>query len=356
MTLFIVGPTEIEQDILDLGALSQVYMRTPDFSARLEKIYKNLQYVFQTNNPVVMFAASGTGSLNAAVNNFVAKDDKVIVINGGSFGHRWVEMCERAKANIIEAKVEFGKSINPSEIEKLLNENPDTTALFATLDETSSGALTDVKALGQALKKFPNTLFIVDCVSALIVEPFKMDEWGVDVAITASQKALAIPSGMSFMAVSEKAINKAEKVNTRPFYFDVLEHIKDWKRNQTPFTPAISLIYQLEGRLEKIRAEGIDALQDRYFKLTEYLRNKMSELGFEMIPEHPSNCVSAYWSGKYPASKIVDILRTKYGLEIAPSGGDLKDKMFRIGNFGHITYADIDNLIEKLKLTISELN
>lgn len=356
MTLFIVGPTEIEQDILDLGTLPQVYMRTPDFSARLEKIHKNLQYIFQTSNPVVMFAASGTGSLNAAVNNFVAKDDKVIVINGGSFGHRWVEMLERAQANVVEAKVEFGKSINPSEIEWLLNKNSDTKALFATLDETSSGALTDVKALGTILKNFPNTLFIVDCVSALIIEPFKMDEWGIDVAVTASQKALAIPPGMSFMAVSEKAIRKAEQVSTRPFYFDILEHIKDWKRNQTPFTPAVSLVYQLERRLEKIRTEGLETLQDRYFKLTEYLRNKISELGFEMIPEHPSSCVSAYWSGKYPASKIVDILRTEYGMEIAPSGGELKDKMFRIGNFGNITYADIDELIAKLKLTLSKLN
>lgn len=355
MKLFIVGPTEIEQDILELGALPQVYMRTPAFSNRLHKIYENLQYVFQTKNPVFMFAASGTGSLNAACNNFVNRGDKVIVINGGSFGHRWVELNERAGANVVEAKVEFGKSINPQVISDLMKQNPDTAAVFATLDETSSGALTDVKSIGKILKDYPNTLFIVDCVSALIIEPFYMDEWGVDVATTASQKALAIPSGLCFMAVSDKAMAKAETVTTRPYYFDVLEHLKDWKRDQTPFTPAISLIYQLERRLEKIKTEGLENLQKRYFDLTNYLRDKMAGLGFTMIPEHPSNCVSAYWSGKYDAKILVKELQERYEIEIAPSGGDLATKMFRIGNFGNINKNDIDDLVNKIQTIISEI-
>ncbi len=353
--LFIVGPTEIEKDILDIGALPQVYMRTPSFSDRLHKIYENLQYIFQTTNPVLMFAASGTGSLNAACHNFVNRNDKVIIINGGSFGHRWIELNKNAGANIIEAKVEFGKSIDPNTISFLMKENPDTAAVFATLDETSSGALTDVKSIGKILKQYPNTLFIVDCVSSLIVEPFYMDEWGVDVATTASQKALAIPPGLCFMAVSEKAIQKSKNILTRPYYFDVLEHLKDYVRDQTPFTPAISLIYQLERRLEKIKHEGLENFQKRYFDLTNYLRNKMDELGFIMIPEHPSNCVSAYWSGKYNAQTIVKELQTRYNIEIAPSGGDLATKMFRIGNFGNITKSDIDDLISKIKIIISEL-
>lgn len=198
-----------------------------------------------------------------------------MVINGGSFGHRWVELCERAKAKVIEAKIEFGHCISPLEIAKLLQQNPTISAVFATLDETSSGALTDVKSIAEVLKSYPNTLLILDCVSALIIEPFQRDEWGVDVAVTAAQKALAIPHSLSFMAVSPKAFEKAKNVTTRPFYFDALEYLKDWQRNQTPFTPAVSLIFQLERRLEKIRDEGLENMQKRYFELTEYVRQKM---------------------------------------------------------------------------------
>lgn len=355
MKLFTAGPTEIEEEILELGAVPQVYMRTAEFSERLKKIYKNLQYVFQTSNPVVMFASSGTGALNAAVSNFIAENDEVLVINGGSFGLRWRELCETAKAKITEVKVDFGKSVNPAEVAEFLNKKPMCKAVFATLDETSSGALTDVESIGKVVKKHTDALFVVDAVSGLLVEPFKMDEWGVDVAVTASQKALAIPPGLSFMAVSEKAVAKAEAVSMRPYYFDILKYLTDWKRGQTPFTPAVGLIFQLERRLEKIRGEGLEHYQNRYRDLTEKLRSGMHETGFALIAEHPANCISGYWTGKIDAWKLVSLMADKYKISLAPSGGDLKTKMFRIGNFGNVSAADIDDLLKKLKAAVKEV-
>lgn len=353
--LMIVGPTEIEEDILRLGAEPQVYMRTPEFSARLEKIYRNLQTVFCTQNPVVFFACSGTGTLDAAVSNFTSRGEEVIVINGGSFGHRWVDICEHYHLKVHEIKVEFGKSVTPEAVEAAVKAHPQAVALFSTLDETSSGALTDVRAIGNILKNYPDMLFVVDAVSALLVEPLEMDAWGVDVATSASQKAIAIPPGMGFMAVSPKAAARAERADNRGAFFDILEHIKDWKRHQTPFTPAVSLIFQLERRLEKVMEEGIDNYRARYRRLTEEVRAGLRELGFSTFAEHPANCVTAVWTEEYDATEIVRILSQQYDIEIAPSGGDIRTHIFRIGNFGAVDSADIAELMQALRETLNKL-
>ena len=251
--MFVLGPTEIEDDILQLGCLPQVYMRTPDFSLRLENIFKNLQYLFQTKNPVVFFASSGTGAMEAAVTNLLSRNDSAIYVDGGSFGHRWGDICEKHFVNSIRLEVPFGSSINPQNIEKQLEQNKNIKAVFTTYDETSSGAKTDIEAIGKIVKKYPNTVLVVDAVSALLTEKLNMDEWGIDVVISSSQKALALPPGLGFMAISEKALKFAEQADLRTFYFDIFDYIANWKRNQTPFTPAVGLLYQLEKRLEKIK-------------------------------------------------------------------------------------------------------
>lgn len=353
--LMIVGPTEIEEDILRLGAEPQVYMRTTEFSARLEKTFRNLQEVFCTQNPVVFFACSGTGTLDAAVSNFTSRGEEVIVINGGSFGHRWVDICEHYHLQVHEIKVEFGKSVTPEAVKAAVQAHPKAVALFSTLDETSSGALTDVQAIGNILKDYPDMLFVVDAVSALLVEPLEMDAWGVDVVTSASQKAIAIPPGMGFMAVSAKAAARAEHADNRGAFFDILEHIKDWKRHQTPFTPAVSLIFQLERRLEKVMAEGLENYRARYRRLTEEVRAGLNELGFSTFAEHPANCVTAVWTEEYDATEIVRILSQKHHIEIAPSGGDIRTHIFRIGNFGDIDSTDIAELMQALRETLNEL-
>lgn len=351
----IVGPTEIEEDILQLGAQPQVYMRTPEFSARLQNIYRNLQTVFCTQHPVVFFACSGTGTLDAAVSNFTSRGEEVIVINGGSFGHRWVDICDHYGLTVHEIKVEFGKSVELSAVEAALRAHPHAVALFSTLDETSSGALTDVEGIGRLMKNYPEMLFVVDAVSALLVEPLEMDAWGVDVATSASQKAFAIPPGLGFMAVSHKAAARAEHADNRGAFFDILEHIKDWKRNQTPFTPAVSLLFQLERRLEKIMEEGIEPYRARYCRLTEEVRAGLRSLGFSPFAEHPANCVTAVWTEKYDAKDIVRTLSQKYDIEIAPSGGEIGNHLFRIGNFGAVDSADIAELMSALRETLKEL-
>lgn len=354
--LMIVGPTEIEPDILALGAEPQVYMRTPEFTARLAAIHRNLQAVFCTRHPVVFFASSGTGAMDAAVSNFIARGDEAIVVNGGSFGQRWVDICRCHGITAHEIPVKFGSSVKLSTIQEALALHPQAKALLATYDETSSGALTDVQGIGEILKGHRGTLFIVDAVSAMLVEPMQPEAWGVDVVITASQKALALPPGLSFMSISPAAEARAREVDSHGYYFSATEALKDWRRNQTPFTPAVSLVVQLERRLEKILAEGLENYRARYRALTARVRDGLAELGFPPIAERPANCVTGVMTGRYDASKIVRIMSDRHNVELAPSGGELKEKMFRVGNFGDISEGDICAMLDALQQTLAELD
>jgi len=354
--MMVVGPTEMEKDILKAGAQPCEYMRTDDYTERLKKVYEGLQYVFQTKNPAVMYACSGTGMLEAAVTNVLSEGDTAIYVNGGSFGKRWGEILRLHKVNAVEIPVEFGKSVDPLAVKKMLETTPNVKAVFTTLDETSSGALTDIKSIGTIVKEYKDTVLVTDCVSALVVEKMQMDEWNVDVAITSSQKALAIPPGLGFMAISEKGLVAAEKANLRCYYFDILEYVKDWKRSQTPFTPAVSLISQLELRLQKIQAEGLENIQQRYAQNTSLIRAGLLKLGFKTFAEHPANCVTGCLSGRFNAKDIISVMRNTYHIEIAPSGGDLSDKFFRIGNFGAINGKEIKRFLSSMGKTISQLD
>lgn len=353
--LMVLGPTEIEEDILILGSKHQVYMRTEEFSLRLKKIFSNLQYVFQTKQPVLVAASSGTGMMEAAVLNTLKENDTALVINGGTFGDRWVKICLKHKINVIEKKVPLGESINPLTIKQELDLNPDIKAVLATHNETSTGALTDIKMIGQIVKDYPDTILISDCVSSLIVEPLETDNWNIDIVIGCSQKALAIPPGLGFICFSQKALKFAQKNAERSFYFDVFDHISNWQRGQTPFTPPISLLFQLEKRLEKIKNEGLLQIRENYYKKTKLLRDGLNKLGFEVFAKNSGNCTTAVYTEKYNANEIIMILQNKYNIYITPSGNDLKERLFRIGNFGNIGENEINRFLEALELTLKEM-
>ncbi len=353
--LMVLGPVEMEKEISDLGSSDMRYMRTKDFSALLGKVFCGLKYVFKTENPVLMFASSGTGAMEAAVSNFLSRSDRALYVNGGTFGARWGDICRAHAIPAEEIRVPFGDSVKLAQIKNAFAKKR-FSALLTTLDETSSGALTDIASIGRYLKReHPEVLFIVDCVSGLVADKFLADEWGVDVAVSASQKGLALPPGLGFMSVSEKALKFAENVKERPFYFDVFIYLENWRRNQTPFTPSVGIILQLARRLEKIQSRSLERLQKDYLCKTDLLRDGLKKLGFKVLAKSPANCVTAINSGRYDASKIVDIMRNKYNIEITPSGGEMKTSVFRVGNFGAIGTAQIKRMLSALEKTLKEL-
>ena len=351
----IPGPTEIEPDILNIGAEPLPYMRTSAFSERLRRVQRGLQYIFETSSPVVVQTSSGTGAMSAAVQNFIAPGDEVLVLNGGTFGARWVEIARCCGAVVHEIKIPFGQSPSLLQIRETLQNNTSISALFTTLNETSSGAWTDLSGIGEILLNFPHVLYVVDCVSGLLVEPMKMDTWGIDIAISASQKALALPPGLSFLAASIKAVKRAERLAVRPYYFDILIAMDNLHRGQTPYTPAVGIIAQLEKRLQKIMATGLPAYRQHYTQLTEQLRHGLATLGFYPVAKNPANCVTAINTGNYDAYQIVRKMAETYHIELAPSGGELRSKMFRVCNFGHITKNDISFFCHALRKTLQTI-
>ncbi len=353
--MMVLGPTEIEDDVLLCGAMPVEYNRTAKYTEFLKSIFSNLAYVFQTENPVFVMSCSGTGAMECAVTNILSASDKILYINGGTFGKRWGDICRTHGVNALEIKLDFGETVDPEEIRKVLEANPDIKAVFTTQDETSTGALTDIEAVARVVRDFP-AILVVDAVSSLLVEKMSMDAWGVDVLLTSSQKALALPPGLGFISFSPKAMKLAETASLRTLFFDVFEYLKDWKRNQTPYTPPISLLNQLSLRLEKIVAEGLDNVQQRYLENTLYLREKLAEIGLELASDNLANCVTGIWSPEgIKANEIVDTMSEKYHISVAPSPGDLKTKLFRVGNFGNINKEDINYFAESLQATIAEL-
>lgn len=352
--LMVLGPTEIEDDVLSLGSLPQQYHRTPDFTAFLSGIFANLQYLFQTQNPVFILSSSGTGAMEFSVTNLLSNGERALYINGGTFGERWGDICRKHGVVTSEIKLSLGKSVECSQIEKALDADKTIKVLFATQNETATGALTDIESVGKVAKKH-GVLFVVDAVSSLGVQKMPQDEWGVDVLLTSSQKALALPPGLGFVSFSERAIEKARVAKPKTLYFDVFEYLKDWERNQTPFTPPISLIYQLELRLRKIKETGLENFQNEYLEKTNYLRQGIKSLGLEFAADVFSNCVTGVKAPEgIDALEIVRIM-DEHQIAIAPSPGNLKTKLFRVGNFGNINQPDIERFLISLKLTLHEL-
>lgn len=353
--LMVLGPTEIEEDILQLGAMHQVYNRTPEFTIFLERIHKNLRYLFCTNNPVFILGCSGTGAMETAVTNVLSKGDKVIVINGGTFGARWTHICEKHGVNVTEIKLPYGESVNPSAIKNILDKEHNIKAVFTTQNETSTGVLTNIKEIGEVVKNY-NAILVVDAVSSLLVEPLKTDEYNCDIVLTSSQKALALPPGLAFITFSDKALKMSKKADLKTFYLDVDEYLKNEVRNQTPYTPPISLLYQLDARLKKISDEGLENIQTRYDLLTKMLRCGLVSLGLKLAGNNLANCVTGVFTPEnIDASNVVSIMSEKYNISIAPSPGDLKTKLFRIGNFGNIQKDDILTTLKALGQTLVEL-
>ena len=351
--LMLAGPTEIEQDILLKGAQPQIFHRSEEFSQLMYQIMDDFKYVFQTQNQVFVLSSSGTGVMEAAVANTLSRGYEVIVVNGGTFGERWAKICKNYGVKVNELRVDLGQSIEPQQIEEAINE--DTKAVFITVDETATGALTEVEPVGRIVKD-TKAILVVDAISSLGAVELRTDEWHCDVVVASSQKALGLPPGLSFITFSEKAWKFVETSDLPKFYFDIKEYKRCVDRLQPPFTPPISLFFQLSERLKKIRQVGLENILRKNHFLTEVLRTGIKAMGLELIGPKLANCVTGV---KAPdgidASKIVDIMREKYNIFIVPSWGALKTDLFRIGNFGYLNELDIIKVLSALEMVLLEL-
>ena len=349
MINFTVGPVQSSDAVRAIGAEQVPYFRTAEFS---ELMFENERLVKKfakasDDSRVVFITGSGSAGMETAIMNTLTPADKAIVVNGGSFGHRFVELCELHEIPFAEIKLQPGKALKAEHLKDF--EGKGYTTFIVNKHETSTGVHYDMQLISDFCKR--NNLFlIVDCISTFLADPFDMEALGADVMITGSQKALACPPGISVMALSPKALARIEQIKCKCQYFDLKIALKNAERGQTPWTPAVSILRQINARLKEIDANGgVEAEIARTASLASYFRERIKGLPFEIVSESLSNAVTPLHPTTASANDIFLKIKDEYGMWICPNGGDMKDTVFRVGHIGALTTADYDKLIDAFK-------
>lgn len=350
------GPTPVPEETLLELAKPVGYHRSAEFRSLLLDAHADLQYVFQTKNPVLTLTSSGTGGLEAAIVNCLPRGSKAICLVAGRFGERWLHLCKTFGIEAITIKVPWGESVQPEQVEHALREHPDARVVCSTLSETSTGAAHDIAAFGQ-LTAERDTLLLVDAISGLGAMEYHGDEWNVDICITGSQKALMLPPGLAFVSVSEKALKQIEANPTRPtFYFDLLKAHSKLQTGDTPWTPAHTLIAALRRSLKRIRKEGIENLWARQRLHARAARAGVEALGMRVFPRQP---VDGLTVAEVPPGIDGNLLLTKlekqYGLKLAGGQEQLKGRIIRLAHMGYIDRFDVLTGLAGLELVLKEM-
>lgn len=349
MLNFTVGPVMCSDKVRAVGGEQVPYFRTPEFS---ELMLENEKYVLEfakapANSKVAFMTNSSTGSMEAVVMNCFDESDKVLVIDGGSFGHRFVELCEIYDVPHTVLHLDHGQKLTKEHLYEY--DGQGFTGLLVNIDETSTGVLYDSEMIGGFCKK-NNIFYVCDCVSAFLADPFDMAYCGADVMITGSQKVLACPPGISIIILAPRAVERVENRKVKSMYFNLADVLKNMERGQTPFTPAVGILRQINIRLKEIKAAGgADAEIARVAAQAEDFRTKIKELPFEFVSESPANGVTPVHPINADAYRIFEILKDEYDIWICPNGGDMKSTVFRVGHIGNLTHEDNNTLINALK-------
>jgi aspartate aminotransferase-like enzyme len=351
------GPTPVPPEALLAMAMPVIHHRSPDFLPVLDSAKKGLQWLCQTKNDVLIICSTGTGGMVGAVNNFFSPGDKALVINAGNFGERWTKICKAYNLSVEEIKIEWGYSVRPEEVEKALKKDPSIKGVFVQASETSTGVYHDIKGLASIVRKYENTIFVVDAISALVAHDLKMDEWGIDVMIGGSQKGLMLPPGLAFVGVSDKAWRFADKSTSPKFYFNFRKERESLAKNQTSFTSPVTLIIGLNESLKMLQAEGLENAFRRHERLSLATREAIKALGLDMFTkESPSYAVTAVNAPSgMDGQEIYKNLRVKYGITAAGGQGQAKGKIFRIAHLGYAGTFDVITAIAGVEMVLKSM-
>ena len=349
MINFTVGPVQSSDAVRAIGAEQVPYFRTAEFSELMlenERLVKKFAKA-SDDSRVVFITGSGSAGMETAIMNTLTPADKAIVVNGGSFGHRFVELCELHEIPFAEIKLQPGKALKVEHLAEF--EDKGYTTFIVNKHETSTGVHYDMQLISDFCKR--NNLFlIVDCISTFLADPFNMAELGADIMITGSQKALACPPGISVMALSPKALARVEKVKCCCQYLDLKIALKNAERGQTPWTPAVSILRQINARLKEIDVNGgVEAEIARTAALAKYFRERIKDMPFEIVSESLSNAVTPLHPTTASANDIFLKIKDEYGMWICPNGGEMKETVFRVGHIGALTTADYDKLLDAFR-------
>lgn len=357
--LLIPGPTPVPPEVLSALSHPMINHRSSDFKAVLSEVTEGLKWSYQTKNDVLILTASGTGAMEAAIINTLSPGDKILILNIGAFGSRFVKIAKAYGLNVDEVKVERGKSADPKLVEQKLKEDKkkEIKAVLFQQNETSTGVLNDVKRIAEVVSSH-GALSIVDAVSGLLTADLRVDEWGLDVVAAGSQKAFMVPPGMSFVSMSEKAWKAYESAKLPRFYFDLGAAKKFAQTGETPWTPCLTIAFGMQVSLKMLRSEGLENIFKRHETMSKAVRAGVKALGFGLLAD--DSCASKAVTSIVPpagvdAEALRKACREKYGVVLAGGQEDLKGKIFRLGHLGYIDKMDILTAFSAIEMVGSSM-
>jgi aspartate aminotransferase-like enzyme len=339
--LFTPGPCAAPAEVLLELARPIFHHRTDEFRELFRRVRADLRQLFYADYEVCALTSSGTGAMEAAVLNTMPPGTKALVASCGKFGERWEEICRLHGFECVMVAADYGKAVSPAAVKEALAKHPDVSTVFTTLCETSTGTLTDVKAIGAAVAG-TKALLVVDAISGFLAEELRVKDWGVDIAVTGSQKALMLPPGLAFLSVSPRAWTRLEGFAPRSYYFDLRAYRKAGTDDDTPYTAAHTLLAAAAKALEMIKAEGLQNNHRHIARQAAATRAGVQAMGLSLFSEAPANAVTAVRPPEGTADTIVKELKSRYGITVAGGQGSMKGKLFRIGHIGYVD--DLDTL------------
>jgi serine---pyruvate transaminase len=357
--LMTAGPTPLPPAVSQVMAEPMLYHRAPAFIEVYARVLERLKLVFQTSNEVQVFASSGSGAMESAVANLVRPGEPALVASCGKFGERWAELCDAYGAQTVHWETEWGRKVDPAELDRRLGEHDGVEVVFTTLSETSTGVVNDVRELTEVAHRH-GTLIVVDAVSAMGAVPLPQDEWGVDVVVSGSQKALMAPPGLGFASANEAALARAAAAPGRRYYFDWERTVSGQRKDppDSPFTPAVGLISALDVALGLIEAEGLEAVYERHRLLGRATREAARALELDTLGDvdENANVVTALTLPEtIDGAKVPKLMRDRFGITIAGGQGGLKGKIARIAHCGYFGAFDIVVTVAAFEMTLREL-
>ena len=350
------GPAPVPEDVLLELARPVIHHRSVEAKNVIIEVAAGLKEVFQTKHDVLILTASGTGAAEAAIVNTIPKGKKAIVLNAGYFADRWVKVCKAFGIEAVSIDTEWGRAVDPAQVENALKQHPDTVCVIGTLSETSTGTGHPVEAIGKVVAK-TDAVFMVDGISGIGAMECHTDAWQVDLMIAGSQKALMLPPGLSFVSVSPKAWAKIESFDAPCFYFNLKMAKKKMAEFDTPFTPAHTLILGLRAALARIKEEGIENVWKRHKIMSEACQAGVKALGLELFSARPAEGLTAF---HVPAGvkdgDIRDKLTQRFGITTVGGQDKLKGKIIRIGHMGYMDELDVISGLAALEMVLSQLS
>ena len=350
--LFTPGPTPVPPEVLAASAEPIVHHRGPDFREIYARTLLRLKDAFRTESDVLLFTASGTGAMESAVANLTAAGDRVAVVSHGSFGERWIAICERYGLDVQAIRYEWGESPDPDEVGAAVRE-ASAEIVFCQQSDTSTGVVADVRGIREAVE---GTTLVVDAISSLGAVPLETDAWGIDVVVSGSQKALMSPPGLAMVSVPEHVLARVKEPRT--FYFDWRANKKAQDKLDAAFTPAVSIIRSLDVALGLLLGDGLEAAYARHVRLGRAARAGIKAMGLELFSPDDDGAavVTAVRSPEgIDSDELLLHLRDRHGVTLAPGQAHLKGRIFRIGHIGWFDVFDIASALAAVELSLTEL-